>query len=475
MKKLLLTFASVLMCLTAMAQSEVIYSLEPIEGTNNSYASSCKVDINGIIWNVEGNTKYSYDGMQLYRMGGKSLENVDRALTSLTPMVGAVDKVVLTSYRINITVNSAKLLVADNAEFTNATEVVAEEVVANGETVFNVSAPAGAYYKFVFNVTNPSTSNQYIEIQRVDFYGTKPADVIDAPVFSVEGGSFAGPQTVELSAAEGCKIYYTLDGSEPTVESTEYTAPLTITGTTTVKAIAEKNGKVSLVATEVYNILKAMTIDELHEAATDEKVDVMVNFDGWLCSAVRGKSNVYFTDGNGKGILLYSSNHGFSVGDKLTGVVASVLTLYNGAPELMDLKATDEGLTVTSGQEVPVVEMNVADLSAATQGALVVLKGVVYKDGKFYQGEDAVAPYGGFMTLPDFEEGVSYDITGVSTFYKNIQIAPRSQSDIIKSAATGISEIIGAQTSADGKFVENGRVVIVRTGKKFNVAGQSQK
>lgn len=75
MKKLLLTFASVLMCLTAMAQSEVIYSLEPIEGTNNSYASSCKVYINGIIWNVEGNTKYSYDGMQLYRMGGKSLEN----------------------------------------------------------------------------------------------------------------------------------------------------------------------------------------------------------------------------------------------------------------------------------------------------------------------------------------------------------------------------------------------------------------
>lgn len=475
MKKLLLSFFALFMGLGAMAQSEVIYSFEPIKGSNSAYAGNCDVVINGLTWNVEGNTQYDYNGKQLYRIGGKSITGVDRAITSKTPMVGAVDKVVLTVYRKNITVNSAKLLVADNEGFENATEVIVDEITAEGETVYDVTAAEGAYYKFVFNVTSSGSSNQYIEVERIDFYGTKPAGAIDAPVFSVEGGSFASAQTVELSAAEGCKIYYTLDGTDPTTESTEYTVPINVAETTTIKAIAEKDGATSLVAAETYEILPVMTLSELHEAATRNDANVAFDTEGWLCSGVKGTNNAYFTDGNGKGILLYCNGHGFKVGDKLSGIVVATLVLYNGAAELKNLKATTDGLTVTPDQEVPVLEKNVAELSAASQGALVELKNLVYREGKFYQGEDAITPYKTFMTLPEFVEGNVYEITGVVTYYNTIQICPRTEADIINLTATGIDEVGGTLLSNDGKFVENGRIVIVKAGKKYNTAGQLQK
>lgn len=475
MKKLLLSIVALFMGMgMAVAQSELIYSLEPVAGSNNSYAGNCDVEINGITWNVEGNTQYAYDGVQLYRLGGKNISNVDRAITSKTPMFGSVEKVVLTTHRINLTINSAKLLVADNADFENALEITASKVPAESETEFEVSAPLGAYYKFVFNVTTSGTSNQYIEVKKVDFYGTMPAGAVEAPVFSLDGGSYVGNQTLELSAQEGCKVYYTLDGTEPTPESTEYTSPITITETTTVKAIAVKDGVSSIVATETYNILQVMTLSDLHAAATKTDTDVAVNTDGWLCSGVRS-SNVYFTDGAGKGILLYSNNHGFSVGDKLSGVVVTTLTIYNGAAELKNLKADDENLTITPDQDVPVLEMEVSELSAASQGALVVLRGIVYKDGKFYQDDATITPYKSFMTLPTFEEGAAYDITGVVSYYNTLQICPRSEADIVKVAGTGIGSVCASQLSADGKFVENGRVVIVKDGKKYNTAGQLQK
>lgn len=61
--------------------------------------------------------------------------------------------------------------------------------------------------------------------------------------YSPPAGTYGTPQTVALSTeTAGASIYYTMDGSEPTSGSTLYTAPLTISETTTVKAIAVKVG-----------------------------------------------------------------------------------------------------------------------------------------------------------------------------------------------------------------------------------------
>ena len=61
-----------------------------------------------------------------------------------------------------------------------------------------------------------------------------------APVtFSPVGGTYGSAQTVTLSDADAnAKIYYTTDGSTPTASSTLYTAPIQITVSKTIKAIA---------------------------------------------------------------------------------------------------------------------------------------------------------------------------------------------------------------------------------------------
>lgn len=51
-----------------------------------------------------------------------------------------------------------------------------------------------------------------------------------------------GSTTVSLSATNSKNIYYTLDGSDPTVESTLYTEPFVLTEPTTVKAFATGDG-----------------------------------------------------------------------------------------------------------------------------------------------------------------------------------------------------------------------------------------
>ena len=59
------------------------------------------------------------------------------------------------------------------------------------------------------------------------------------PSLSLPEGTYKEEQTVELRAESGSKIYYTLDGTDPTTNSTLYEEPIELKeGTTEVRAIA---------------------------------------------------------------------------------------------------------------------------------------------------------------------------------------------------------------------------------------------
>ena len=72
-----------------------------------------------------------------------------------------------------------------------------------------------------------------------------------APTFSGET-QFTESTEVTMSAESGAEIRYTLDGSTPTAESTLYSAPITLSDTTTVKAIAIKDEVSSSVTSRTY-------------------------------------------------------------------------------------------------------------------------------------------------------------------------------------------------------------------------------
>lgn len=76
------------------------------------------------------------------------------------------------------------------------------------------------------------------------------------PTFSPSPGTYTSNQSVTLSdATSGATIYYTTDGSTPTTSSTQYTAAISVTTTTTINAIASASGYLqSAVGTGVYTI-----------------------------------------------------------------------------------------------------------------------------------------------------------------------------------------------------------------------------
>ncbi len=98
---------------------------------------------------------------------------------------------------------------------------------------------------------------QIAPLAATDVVDVTPAAAVEAPVFSVDGGTYTEDQTVTITCATtGASIYYTLDGTEPTTASTPYTAALTISKTTTLKAIASDGTNVSTVTTATYTINK---------------------------------------------------------------------------------------------------------------------------------------------------------------------------------------------------------------------------
>lgn len=67
--------------------------------------------------------------------------------------------------------------------------------------------------------------------------------VAAAPLFTPAPGTYYSEIDVTIaSPTSGATVYYTLDGTTPSVTSTEYTAPVSISTNTTIKAIAVKTG-----------------------------------------------------------------------------------------------------------------------------------------------------------------------------------------------------------------------------------------
>ena len=133
---------------------------------------------------------------------------------------------------------------------------VDDREVARNKAVFEVQGNRNPYVDYP-GLEEYTWGSKMDEPFSYDNYeGTIDPNFVYQPTFSPAGGMYKTSVEVTITTAtEGASIYYTLDGSDATTSSTLYNGPITLTETTTIKAIAEKDGNTSSQTTATYTVI----------------------------------------------------------------------------------------------------------------------------------------------------------------------------------------------------------------------------
>ena len=217
---------------------------------------------------------------------------------------------------------------------------------------------------------------------------TPPAQVADV-AFDPAAGTFYGSVSVELSTAtSGAKIYYTLDGTDPSDASTEYTAAIELTDSTLVKAIAYSDGMMASNITEAqYNVVPVIDVANLAElrSQTYGTNDVFrVTGEVYLTFQQSFRNQKWIQDSTA-GVMI-DDNSGiltteYNVGDGITGLVGNVIE-YGGMVELVPVASGPEASS-TDNVVVPQV-ITLQDFKTnfeMYESELVTLENVTFIDG----------------------------------------------------------------------------------------------
>ena len=133
-------------------------------------------------------------------------------------------------------------------------------------------------------------------------FSATAATSVATPTFTPAEGEYTSSQSVTISTTtEGARIYFTVDGTEPTTSSQLYNALMPIdlpaeNGTYTIKAIAVKDGMAnSEIASATYIINNATGIDETDADAV--KSDIWYDLNGRCFQGKPTMPGVYINNG----------------------------------------------------------------------------------------------------------------------------------------------------------------------------------
>lgn len=150
--------------------------------SNTAYANNYDVTIDELAWSVPGNQ----NNTGFVRIGGKSLDGVNRVIYSKTAMAYGINKVVLSTNGIsddNLTVNSITMKVYSSAADAAAGKATPVASLTNTDKDWAVSTEKeitfvntsgtpwiNAFYRFEFNVSNAKAKNYGLDLKKIEFY-----------------------------------------------------------------------------------------------------------------------------------------------------------------------------------------------------------------------------------------------------------------------------------------------------------------
>src|ERR1039458_4316431 len=166
--------------------------------------------------------------------------------------------------------------------------------------------------------------------------------IASPPTFSVVAGTYASPQPVTLSdTTTGATIYYTTDGSTPTVSSNVYSGPIAVAKTATLNAIAAAPGfTASAVASAAYTI-------NLPASAFQNVVMTQSTSLGSLPSSGGAQSG-----GEPAGDTMAVNAAGNLIATNTYGNDVSLFTPQGGTPTLLGTISNPNGVAVDSANNL---------------------------------------------------------------------------------------------------------------------------
>lgn len=234
------------------------------------------------------------------------------------------------------------------------------------------------------------------------------------PIISGEE-TFTSTTTVTITSKEKVgKIYYTLNGEEPTQASTLYEKPFVLDKTATVKAVAIYKEVKSTTAQKTFtkmDLSAPKTIAELFELKENLN-EVNVKLTDAQVVYTDGNNN-YIVRENNKALDILNTSLNLKQGQKVTGTVTLSVKFNNGILTASDVtgKTNDTNLTLLGEESAPLpIECTTLGEVKKYPGDLISLKNKKFNKWSNYLLEGGQYVY--ISNAPDFNlESKFYDVT----------------------------------------------------------------
>lgn len=341
------------------------------------YGNNATTFANGDVVNHAEGTYTLYNGLpevQNYNLGEKS------AGTAVAPAEATLD--MIAGNMLNHYVKIENVTIAADAsiakKFTMTDADNKTSVLFNQLGYDMADIEAGKAYTVTGFVGCFKETMQLFPVEIVEYVAVDPSEVAAPVIKAVRGDE--GYQIEMTCASEGSKIYYTIDETEPTSASEEYTEPFYCWEATTYKAIAYVGDKASTV-TEFYfappYILNSFSgLTDIVSAGEEYNVEFVAHMQAIYQSGDYTFVREPFSRTN---MLFYGNAPALENGDTFFTASGVLKANENGMPCVADVTYGD---ITEGGTPYEPMEATVAEIASNMPYAYYVLNGVTVAAGE---------------------------------------------------------------------------------------------
>lgn len=307
------------------------------------------------------------------------------------------------AYATNVNMN----VLVNDVVVGNVTSSVEQGIVKNSG-IINANAPGDFVLKFI-NVNN---NDGQVVVDNITWTGFGGSALTATPTFSHTSKDYFYPLDLSIACSTpDATIYYTTDGTDPDNNSTEYLAPIPVSATTTVKAIAYAPdldpSSIAEVTLTFPAVTQLATIADLRAAYTGKTDYFQITGEVILTFQQSWRNQKYIQDASAA--VLIDDNSGkittvYQVGDGITGIVGTIAE-YEGM--LQFTPVADPGPATSTGNVIVPEIITISEMISNFENyeaELVKIMDVTFNatgdfaNGTVYEISDASKGLGSFRT-----------------------------------------------------------------------------